>query len=108
MSVEIKNCIYDNIIVIASASNDGGEGSHTYPARLPNVICAHAASCYGNKYDRNPTPGKEELDFSLVGEDVRPIWPSKVSKQPEGMQYRVRDFVCGSCRSLGGGFHDWI
>jgi hypothetical protein len=119
MGEEITQCLNDGIMVFASASNDGGGGSRTYPARYGRVICVHSATWQGEASRSNP--GREEgLDnFSAVGEHVRPIWPSKVSKQKAGMDYRrgtsfatpvavsIAAFMIGYIRTRWPG-HPWI
>jgi hypothetical protein len=87
MGDEIRQCLNDGIMVFASASNDGGEGSRTYPAKYLRVVCVHSATWRGKASDSNP--GLEEHDnFSVVGEEVRPIWPSKAPKEAGGMKYK--------------------
>lgn len=87
MGDEIRQCLHDGIMVFASASNDGGEGSRTYPAKYPEVICAHTATWRGNKSELNP--GREEdRNFSFVGEHVRPIWPAKAPKDETKIDYK--------------------
>ncbi|KAI0197476.1 hypothetical protein F4808DRAFT_473817 [Astrocystis sublimbata] len=67
MGQEIRQCLHEGIMVFASASNDGGEGSRTYPAKYDKVICAHSATCQGSKAERNPGL-EEDRNFSFVGE----------------------------------------
>ncbi|KAI1110422.1 peptidase S8/S53 domain-containing protein [Nemania sp. NC0429] len=87
MGDEIRQYLHDGIMVFASASNDGGEGSRTYPAKYSGVICAHSATWRGSKAERNP--GLEEgHNFSFVGEHVRPIWPAKNSRDESRMKYK--------------------
>lgn len=92
MGDEVRECLHDGVIVFASASNDGGEGSRTCPAKYAGVICAHATTWRGNKSELNP--GREEgPNFSFVGEHVRPIWkpePAKVASKREEtkMEYK--------------------
>ncbi|RWA11934.1 hypothetical protein EKO27_g3171 [Xylaria grammica] len=87
MGDEIRQCLHEGIMVFASASNDGGEGSRTYPAKYPGVICAHSTTWRGSKAERNP--GLEEgRNFSFVGEHVRPIWPAKNPVDDNRMKYK--------------------
>ncbi|TGJ84207.1 hypothetical protein E0Z10_g4570 [Xylaria hypoxylon] len=87
MGDEIRQCLHDGIMVFASASNDGGEGSRTYPAKYPGVVCAHSATWRGSKAESNP--GLEgDLNFSFVGELVRPVWPAKNPADDNRMKYK--------------------
>ncbi|KAI0401306.1 hypothetical protein F4802DRAFT_619006 [Xylaria palmicola] len=87
MGDEIRECLHHGIMIFASASNDGGEGSRTYPAKYPGVVCAHSATWRGSKAERNP--GLEKgLNFSFVGEYVRPTWSSTHSSGDGRVAYR--------------------
>ncbi|KAF7537785.1 hypothetical protein G7054_g3488 [Neopestalotiopsis clavispora] len=86
MGSEIRQCLHEGIMVFASASNDGGEGSRTYPAKYSNVVCAHSATYNGSKSEYNP--GLEEgRNFSFVGEHVRPIWSAETRTGDSRMKY---------------------
>lgn len=74
MGQAVQDCVAENILVFASASNDGGEGPRTYPAMYPQVICAHTTDYLGNSSRFNPDPLEREDNFSFVGEHVRPAW----------------------------------
>ncbi|ETS84479.1 hypothetical protein PFICI_02504 [Pestalotiopsis fici W106-1] len=84
---EVRQCIHEGIMVFASASNDGGEGLRTYPAKYPGVVCAHSATWRGSKAERNPGLEKDLRNFSFVGEHVRPVWSAKMSKDDDRMKY---------------------
>jgi len=74
-------------MVFSSASNDGVEGSRTYPAKLPGVISCYTTNSQGKGSDFN-TPAEAAPNFSFVGEEIRPIWPRKTAKVPERMKYK--------------------
>ncbi|KAH5374387.1 hypothetical protein HBI49_055740 [Parastagonospora nodorum] len=84
---EIKACLHKDIIVFASASNDGPEGSRTYPAKFPDVICVHSADQRGRKSEFNPTP-RGDGDLSFIGEHVRPTWGRTDLTNTSQMVYR--------------------
>ena len=85
LSQEITECLNNGIMIYASASNMGGNGSRTYPAKYPGVICVHSATHEGNKSTFNPDP--EGLDnFSFVGEFIRPTW--EPFKRESSMSYK--------------------
>jgi hypothetical protein len=61
-------------IMLAAASNCGGNGGRAYPARDPNVICIHASDGTGNDGGINP-PAEEHPDyFSTLGVAIRCYW----------------------------------
>lgn len=86
---EIQNCIKDGIIVFSSASNDGGEGSRTYPAAYDRVICIHSATPQGIVTPSNPSANPHKSNFSTVGEMVKSYWhlPKFEEGQNKGKSY---------------------
>jgi subtilisin family serine protease len=87
MGDEIRQCLNEGIMVFASASNDGGEGSRTYPAKYPRVVCVHSATWQGKVSDFNPGPEGHD-NFTVVGEKVRPTWRSKPTTEPGITRYK--------------------
>lgn len=86
---QINLCLWDSekpIVVFSSASNDGAEGSRTWPAKCEGVICVYSAKQRGQKADCNP-PCEGNLNLSFVGENVRPIWGRKDLEKSEDMPY---------------------
>ncbi|KAL6408085.1 hypothetical protein AUP68_08458 [Ilyonectria robusta] len=84
---EIRQCLNNDIVVFASASNDGGDGSRTYPAKYARVVCVHSATWQGKVSGFNPGP-EGYHNFTVVGEKVRPIWRSKAPTEAGGMKYK--------------------
>ncbi|KAH6869556.1 peptidase S8/S53 domain-containing protein, partial [Thelonectria olida] len=76
---EIEKCLNDNIVVFASASNDGGNRPRTYPGNYHRVLCIHSATGVGDGSSFSPTPETDARDhnFSAVGECVKSCWPVK-------------------------------
>ncbi|KAK4167718.1 hypothetical protein QBC43DRAFT_203038 [Cladorrhinum sp. PSN259] len=72
---EIERCLNDGIIVFASASNDGGNGSRTYPAKYDRVLCVHSATGQGERSGFNPTPESGESNYAVLGECINSSWP---------------------------------
>lgn len=70
----VEECLHKGIVVFASASNERGEGSRTYPASIPHVICVHSATCQGQGSACNPVLETQQRNYSFVGEHVRPAW----------------------------------
>ncbi|KAH0426569.1 subtilisin [Colletotrichum camelliae] len=57
-------------IVLAAASNGGGNRSRASPASMRGVICVHASDGFGNKADFNPNPKEDVTNFSTLGVDI--------------------------------------
>lgn len=85
----VRRCLKEDILVFASASNDGGEGSRTHPARISSVICAHSATYNGRRSEFNPGT-QQTHNFSFVGEHVRPLWGlrSETATMNTGITYK--------------------
>lgn len=86
---ELDECLKNNIMIFASASNDAGRGPRTYPAEFDRVLCAYSATCEGGKSNINPLRGRRKIShqFMFVGEHVRPLWGLKKAdrdKHPMG------------------------
>ena len=65
-----------NVIVLAAASNCGGNARLSWPARHPTVFSIYASDGYGNKYHRNPTQQRHDDNFAVLGSCVKAWWPS--------------------------------
>lgn len=76
---EIESCLNNNLVVFASASNDGGNRPRTYPGKYNRVICIHSATGTGDHSSFSPTPETDsgQHNFSAVGECVKSYWPMK-------------------------------
>jgi Subtilase family len=75
---EIEKCFKDNIIVFASASNDGANMPRTYPGKYNRVLCIHSATGLGSCSSFNPTAESSETrkdNFSVLGDGIRSSWP---------------------------------
>ena len=63
-------------LMLAAASNEGGNDDVTWPARHDRVICIHATDSAGNKYRQNPSPSDPRNVFATLGQDVEtPVAP---------------------------------
>ncbi len=75
---EIEECFKADIIVFASASNDGANRPRTYPGKYNRVLCIHSATGLGTCSSFNPTaePSKTRKDnFTVLGEGIKSSWP---------------------------------
>jgi len=61
-------------IMLAAASNCGGNGPRTYPASDPRVICVHASDGNGNDGGINPPVGDHPDYFSTLGVAIECFW----------------------------------
>lgn len=70
LSKKIQEVIYNDIIVVCAALNDGRKykQSIAYPARLGHVLCI--GSCNSNGGHSSFSPRGRELDFLAPGEDI--------------------------------------
>ena len=88
---EIEEAIHyarqKNVLMLAAASNYGGNRERTWPARCEDVMCIYATDGDGNKYGKNPTPVRSENNFAVLGESVEALWPPT---SPHGPVPRVR------------------
>jgi len=67
-------------LLLASASNSGGNAGIAWPARCPDVVAIFASNHEGNKYVRNPDPvGKQ--NFSVLGDHVEGWKPGTDGKE---------------------------
>lgn len=64
------------VIMLAAASNNGGNKSLTWPAREPTVFKIYATDGYGNSYERNPTQRRHDDNFAILGSCVKGWWKS--------------------------------
>lgn len=70
LTSKIQEALYDGIIVICAASNNGKKIRQpiTYPARLGDVLCIGACTANGKPADFSPVG--RELDFLAFGETI--------------------------------------
>lgn len=75
VAYEIRECVKEEILVFAAASNDSRRRHRAYPANYDQVFCIHASDGVGGKWGFNPTPVQDakEDNFSVVGQCV--AWP---------------------------------
>lgn len=64
-----------DVIMIAAASNVGGNETRAWPARLDKVICVYASDGEGNPCSFNPTSQINSDNFSVLGDGVESCWP---------------------------------
>lgn len=67
---KIQEAVYDDIIVVCAASNDGKKTSQpiNYPARLGHVLCIGASTADGEPAGFSPVG--REIDFLACGESI--------------------------------------
>jgi hypothetical protein len=83
----IQHARRKNVLMLAAASNYGGNRKRTWPARSDDVMCIYATDGDGNKYGKNPTPLANKDNFAVLGESVEALWPPT---SPHGRARKVR------------------
>ena len=85
ISAALKKAQKDNVIIIASASNEGGNRTITFPARLKNVFCICSADGKGFPSRFNlPIEAKKQAEtFSALGEGVKGACPMTSKTETE-------------------------
>lgn len=73
----------NNVIMLAAASNQGGNSNIAWPARLPQVLCIYATDSYGNRCDFTPTEATRGDNFAVLGQAVKSCWPPHLGQGGE-------------------------
>ncbi|KAI0891512.1 hypothetical protein F4806DRAFT_482812, partial [Annulohypoxylon nitens] len=74
----INDAYYKGKILIASASNGGGNEDRAYPAKDERVICIHATDGSGNDNGGiNPSPVDRGDNFTTLGLGIEFFWSGK-------------------------------
>lgn len=73
----VKYASQQHVIMFAAASNAGSLSLKLpYPASDMKVFLVHCNNGYGGLSDRNHDAATYRENFSILGQDVRSIWPS--------------------------------
>lgn len=75
LEAALERAQYEQVLIFAAASNNGGKTGRSFPAREPTVIAVHATDAKGNGSCFNPTPHDKEWNFATIGEAVESAWP---------------------------------
>ncbi|KAI8712716.1 Peptidase-S8 domain-containing protein [Fusarium sp. LHS14.1] len=70
------------VVVIAAASNWGGNRHIAFPACYEDIICVHSTDGFGNPSKTNPTPQKGK-DFAVLGMSIKSSSKGKDKKRME-------------------------
>jgi subtilisin family serine protease len=81
ITAALNRAIENNILIFASASNDGANFDITFPARLRGVFCIGSADGKGHPSSFNP-PKEGPEKYSALGEAVLGACPKNLSDQP--------------------------
>ncbi|RSL42810.1 hypothetical protein CEP54_015346 [Fusarium duplospermum] len=92
------------VVVMAAASNWGGNRHIAFPASYKGVICVHSTDGYGNPSDTNPTAQKGK-DFAVLGMSIKSSVKGEDKKRTE--IYISRNLLrhshrCGDCSQRSG------
>lgn len=67
---EIRNAVNQDILLVAAASNYGGNYGRTFPARHRDVFAVHATDAYGQPLAFNSFPEPGDVNYGVLGEHV--------------------------------------
>ena len=70
----------NKVIMLAAASNQGGNSNIAWPARLSQVICVYATDSFGNRCDFTPTESPYGDNFAVLGQAVKSCWPASLGQ----------------------------
>jgi hypothetical protein len=73
-------------ILLAAASNEGGNDLRAYPANQRKVICVNCTDGKGNDSGLNPSPVVSDDNFSTLGVAVESSWKG-VTLRKSGTSY---------------------
>lgn len=72
----------NKVLMLAAASNCGGNDRPSWPSRNAQVMCIHATTGEGNRYPKDPTPIKDKANFAVLGSSVKALWlPDPTGKE---------------------------
>jgi subtilisin family serine protease len=71
----ITLAVQHNVVLLAAASNCGGNARVSWPARDDRIFCIYASTGIGNKYPRNPAATRARHNFAVLGTAVKALWP---------------------------------
>ena len=72
----ISHAYSRRVLMLAAASNYGGNCRLPWPADHSLVIGIHASTGNGNRYALNTTPEGSASNFSILGVAVQSLWPT--------------------------------
>jgi hypothetical protein len=78
----IANAESKNVVIFASACNDGERKGISYPADHRSVFCVGAVKGYGSKSDFAPRGTRRKNVFCILGENILSTWPTKLGPAP--------------------------
>lgn len=72
----IRRSVQKKKILVAAASNEGGNKGRSAPASLDDVLCIHACDGKGNdgRISPSPIPGD---NFTILGVAIKSMWKKK-------------------------------
>src|SRR3569833_636015 len=63
----VSKAEYDGVVILAAASNYGGNKPRAFPARMDKVICVHASDGNGYPSGMDPFPRASQTNFTTLG-----------------------------------------
>ena len=95
----LKHASNAGVLLLAAASNTGGNSAPSWPASSRYAICINASDGIGNKYIRSPTPQSYKPNFSTLGVAVEGWARMNESQKP----HRVRRTGTSSSTCISAG-----
>lgn len=74
---------YKGVLLVAAASNCGGNAPVSWPACHEHVISIFATDGFGNPYARNPSPKAYADRFAVLGTSVKGWWILNADNHPQ-------------------------
>lgn len=103
IAAAIESARRQNVLMLAAASNCGGNQIRSWPAREDDVMCIYAADGDGNKYDKNPTPAINKDNFAVLGDSVEAHWPpANTEDQPRLVRKSGTSTATPICAAIAG------
>mgnify|MGYP001599848362 FL=1 len=86
VEAQILNAYRKQVILCAAASNDGYRKGVTFPANDMHVFCINASDGDGIAAPFTPPPRTDNVNFSILGVNVRSTWPTFPNANPNSKQ----------------------
>jgi hypothetical protein len=87
----LKKAVVKNVIILASASNEGALHPIKIPATMDRVFCIGSANGRGTKSQFNPPEWIRPVKFSAVGEGIVAAWTTVVNGEKDITRKKQND-----------------
>lgn len=97
----IRHAYSRQVLMLAAASNYGGNCRLPWPADHSLVIGIHASTGNGNRYALNTTPKEDASNFSILGVAVQSLWPTTLKESQRSGYIRKSGTSCATPIAAG-------